>query len=156
MKQKKEKKKRKWWVAVVVVVVLFVVFGGGSDESASADVAANETKVEATSKAADKVAAADTATLGEKNALKAAYSYLDYSAFSYKGLVEQLEFEGYTRNEAIYAADHCGADWNEQAAKKAAQYLEYSAFSKQGLMEQLDYEGFTQKQAMYAVQQVGY
>ena len=92
-----------------------------------------------------------SATFGEKNALEKAHQYLEYSAFSYSGLIEQLEFEGYTHSEAEYAAEHCGADWNEQAVKKARQYLEYSSFSRSGLVEQLEFEGFTHAQAEYAV-----
>ena len=88
-------------------------------------------------------------TSGEKNALAKALQYLDYSAFSYSGLVDQLEFEGFSHSEAEYGADHCGADWNEQAYLKAKQYLEYSAFSKSGLIDQLLFEGFTQSQAEY-------
>ena len=44
-------------------------------------------------------------------------------AFSYSGLVEQLEFEQYSHDDAVYAADNCGADWNKQAAKSAKNYL---------------------------------
>lgn len=95
-------------------------------------------------------------TLGEQNALQKAYQYLEYSAFSYTGLIEQLEFEGFSTSEATYAADHCGADWNEQAAKKARQYLEYSAFSRSELIDQLEFEGFTYSQAVYGVGENGY
>ena len=91
-----------------------------------------------------------------KNALKTAKSYLRYSAFSYTGLVGQLEYEGYTTQEATYAVDNCGADWNEQAAKCAESYLKYSSFSRTGLIEQLEYEGFTYAQALYGVKAVGY
>ncbi len=91
-------------------------------------------------------------TVGERNALKSALQYLEYSAFSYSGLIEQLEYEGFTTSEATYAVDHCGADWNEQAYQSALQYLEYSSFSKQGLIEQLEYEGFTTEQAQYGVE----
>lgn len=89
------------------------------------------------------------ASSGEKNALKCALDYLEYSAFSYNGLMEQLEFEGFTKAEATYGVDNCGADWNEQAVKKAEEYLEYSAFSYSGLVEQLEFEGFTSSQAEY-------
>jgi hypothetical protein len=65
-------------------------------------------------------------------------------------LIEQLEFEGYSHSEAVYAADNCGADWNEQAVKKAKQYLEHSSFSRSGLIDQLEFEGFTHSQAEYA------
>jgi len=98
----------------------------------------------------------DEATLGEKNAAKKALDYLAYSAFSYSGLVEQLEYEGYTHEEAVYGVDKCGADWNEQAAKKAQDYLDYSSFSRDGLIAQLEYEGFTRQQAEYGAQAVGY
>lgn len=50
--------------------------------------------------------------------LKKAQDYLDFTAFSYTGLIDQLEFEGYTYQEALYGVDNCGADWNEQAAKR--------------------------------------
>lgn len=97
-----------------------------------------------------------TPTLGQENALKSAKEYLDYSAFSYKGLVEQLEYEGFTTEEATYGVDNCQANWNEQAAKCAKEYLDYSSFSRQGLIEQLEYEGFTHEQAIYGVESVGY
>jgi len=45
-----------------------------------------------------------SATTGEKNALRQAKAYLDYSAFSYDGLVEQLEYEGFSHEQAVYGA----------------------------------------------------
>lgn len=98
----------------------------------------------------------DEPTMGEKNALRNALDYLNYSSFSYSGLVEQLEFGGYTHEEAVYAVDNCGADWNEQAALQAQEYLDYSSFSRDGLIEQLEFGGFTRQQAEYGVQAVGY
>src|SRR5699024_10110145 len=95
-------------------------------------------------------------TMGEKNALESAYSYLRFTSFSYTGLIEQLEYEGYTNQEATYAVDNCGADWNEQAAKKAEEYINTMSFSRSGLIEQLEYEGFTSEQAEYGVSAVGY
>lgn len=86
---------------------------------------------------------------GQINSLKRANSYLRYSAFSFQGLVDQLEYEGFSTSDAIYAAENCGADWNEQAVQKAKSYLKYSSFSKEGLIEQLEYEGFTKEQAIY-------
>lgn len=95
-------------------------------------------------------------TLGQINALEKALAYLKSSPFSYNRLVEQLEYSKFTHEEAVYAADHCGADWNEQAAKKAAAYLNMTAFSRQGLIDQLEYEGFTHDQAVYGVEANGY
>jgi hypothetical protein len=99
---------------------------------------------------------AQNPTIGEKNALASAKSYLNISAFSYKGLIEQLEYEKYTHAEAVYAADNCGANWNEQAVKSAASYLKISSFSREGLIAQLEYEGFTHEQAVYGAEQNGY
>lgn len=95
-------------------------------------------------------------TMGQKNALSKANSYLNYSAFSYSGLIEQLEFEGFSNEDATYAVDNCGADWNEQAAIKAQEYLDYDSFSRSGLIEQLEFEGFAKEQAEYGVTEVGY
>lgn len=75
--------------------------------------------------------------------------------FSHDGLVEQLEYEGYPHEDAVYAADNCGANWNEQAAKSAEQYLDTMSFSRSGLIEQLEYEGFTNEQAVYGVDKAG-
>ena len=117
----------------------------------------SEPAIQPESAALNSESADDSApTLGEKNATDKAKSYLDFTAFSYSGLIDQLEYEGFSTEEATYGADHCGADWNEQAAKKAESYLEYTSFSRSGLIDQLLYEGFTQEQAEYGVTAVGY
>ena len=95
-------------------------------------------------------------TKGQENALRAAKSYLETMPFSAKGLVEQLEFEGYSHDDAIFGVSNCGADWNKQAALMAKSYLETMAFSRQSLIEQLEFEGFTQEQAEYGVSAIGY
>ncbi len=97
-----------------------------------------------------------SATMGQRNAAEKAKQYLEYTAFSYTGLIQQLQYEGYSVDEATYGADNCGADWNAQAAAKAQQYLEYTSFSRSGLIEQLEYEGFTSSQAEYGASAVGY
>lgn len=98
----------------------------------------------------------DNMTTGQKNALKKAKSYLDTMAFSKSGLVKQLEFEGYSNEDATFAAENCGADWKEQAAKKAKSYMDLMAFSRDGLIEQLEFEGFTTEEAEYGAASVGY
>lgn len=94
---------------------------------------------------------AENVTSGMKNALKKAESYLQIMAFSRQGLIDQLEYDGFTYSEAAYAADECGADWYEQAAKKAESYLEIMSFSRQGLIDQLEYDGFLYDQAVHGV-----
>ena len=95
-------------------------------------------------------------TLEEKNALKSARSYLSFMAFSRKGLIDQLEYEGFSTDAATLAVDSLNADWNEQAAKCAQSYLDVMSFSKSGLISQLKYEGFTAEQAEYGASAVGY
>lgn len=92
---------------------------------------------------------------GNKGALAKAESYLDSSAFSYDGLIEQLEYSGFSSSEAKYAADNCGANWKKQALKKAKSYLRSSAFSYKGLIEQLEYSGFTTDEAKYGADNCG-
>ncbi|WKY44431.1 Ltp family lipoprotein [Eubacteriaceae bacterium ES2] len=94
-------------------------------------------------------------TTGQLNALDKANTYLGISAFSYTGLISQLEYSGFTNDEATYAADNCGANWSEQALKKAKAYLDISAFSYTGLVAQLEYDGFTNVQAGYGADNCG-
>ena len=94
-------------------------------------------------------------TVSQKNAVKAAQSYLSYTAFSRNGLVAQLEYEKFSQSDAVYGADNSGADWNKQAAKAAKQYMSYSAFSRGSLITQLEYDKFTQAQAEYGANSVG-
>lgn len=94
-------------------------------------------------------------TTSQMGAEARASNYLKVSAFSYTGLIKQLEYEGYTHEDAVYGVDHCGADWNAQAAKKAQEYMNISSFSRSSLISQLEYEGFTAEQAAYGASAVG-
>lgn len=89
-----------------------------------------------------------------RNALQTAKSYLDYSGFSRKGLIDQLEYEGYTNTEAVNAVDSLSTDWNSQAVRVVKDYIDYSGFSRRGLINQLIYDGFTYSQAEYGVDHV--
>lgn len=92
---------------------------------------------------------------GNARAVEKAESYTERMAFSYSGLVNQLEYEGFTTSEAEYGADNCKANWKEQALKKAKSCLESTAFSYSGLEEQLIYEGFTEDEAEYGADNCG-
>ncbi len=173
-KNKKPIYKRWWFIAILVIVLLGAIGSLGEEDAdtpepqnlASNDASLNTEPedegaapdvIEELVQESEKPANTEPAmTMGQKNALQTAGQYLDYSAFSYKGLVEQLEFEGYSNADAVWAVDRCGADWNEQAAKSAKSYLEYSSFSRQGLIDQLVFEGFSVEQASYGVSAVGY
>ncbi len=99
--------------------------------------------------------AVERLTSGQSNALRKAYQYLKIMPFSYIGLIEQLEHDAFDHDDAVYAADHCKADWNEQAAKKAEKYLDIMGFSRDGLISQLQHDGFTYDQAAYGADQNG-
>jgi hypothetical protein len=103
----------------------------------------------ATAQAADTVTTGSAAqatsgvTPGQQNALRSAKLYLSTMAFSRKGLVRQLRYEGYTVSEAKYGVAKCHANWSYQAYRMAKQYLSNMPFSRSGLIKQLEYEGFT-------------
>ncbi len=145
---------KKWWFWVIAVIVFFMIVGAFSDKPAEESKVTDS--VEEVGRIKEEVEEGYNPTVGEKNALSSAKNYLNFSSFSYKGLVRQLEFEGYSNEEAIYAVNNCGADWNEQAAKSAKNYLNFSSFSRDGLIAQLEFEGFTNQQAEYGAQAVGY
>ena len=94
-------------------------------------------------------------SVSQRNARRKASEYLDYTAFSRTGLIQQLEFEGFSTADATYGVDALDVDWFDQAAKKAAEYMDYSSFSRSGLIEQLKFEGFTQAEAEHGANSVG-
>lgn len=94
-------------------------------------------------------------TVSQANALESAKSYVAYMDFSYSGLIDQLEYEGYSTEDATWAADNCGADWLEEALGSAKSYVSNMAFSYAGLIDQLEYEGFTDEQARYGADNCG-
>lgn len=94
-------------------------------------------------------------TAGQSNAIGKAKDYLSVSSFSRSGLIDQLEYEGFSTSDATYAVDSLNVDWNAQAVKKAKEYLSTSSFSHSGLVDQLEYEGFTPSQAEYGVDGAG-
>jgi len=97
----------------------------------------------------------------QKNAVRAAQSYLSISAFSRDGLIEQLSSQagnGFNVNDATKAVDSLSVDWNQEAVKSAQQYLKMMGFSCRGLIEQLSSRAgakFTEKQATFGAQRAG-
>jgi len=93
--------------------------------------------------------AGPTLTRAQQNARDSAESYLEYTAFSRSGLIDQLVYEDYGKADATVAVDSLHVDWREQAYKSAKSYLGYSSFSLNGLIDQLEYEGFSTADATY-------
>ena len=88
-------------------------------------------------------------TASQRNAIAKAQDYLNYTAFSRSGLIDQLVFEGFTKTVSTFAVDSLRVDWNEQSYLKAQDYLAYTSFSLPSLIDQLVFEGFTNAQAKY-------
>ena len=143
---------RKFFLLICTLLITSYLYGCSENDTAMPSNAAtytdnNEVNTDDISQIPEQTADTEldsnnSMTLGQSNALKKAKQYIESSAFSYQGLVEQLEFEGYEHADAVYGAENCGADWQEQANKKAKQYLDSSAFSYNGLIEQIEFEGF--------------
>lgn len=166
---KTAKMKKPWykkvWVWIIVALVLIIGFAGGEDAPEVENTIPTASVVESTNPFETEANATETSpsesetpelTIGQKNAVRKAESYLDLMAFSRSGLIEQLEYEGFSTEDATFAVDYIEVDWNEQAALKAESYLGLMAFSADGLAEQLEYEGFTDEQIAYALKAVGY
>ena len=169
--------------AVVVIGILIAIFASGGEDDTSAndssetveqepneettDEASEEPKEETTDETneepkeepaeepSEEVNEEPEMTLAQENALRAAQDYLDYTAFSKAGLIEQLQYEEYSKEDATFAANNVEVDWKEQAVQSGKDYLDYTSFSRNGLIEQLEYDGFTNEQATYAVNQIG-
>lgn len=112
--------------------------------------------------AAAAAAAAEAARIGsvaQQNAYRTAEDYLGFTAFSRSGLIDQLEFEGYSTADAEFGVARIeaegGVDWNAQAAESAADYLSFTSFSRSGLIDQLVFEGYSREQAEYGVSTTG-
>lgn len=84
-------------------------------------------------------------------ATRMAKDYLRSQSFSKSGLVDQLEFEGFSHRDAVCGTSHAGANWLTQAVKTAKDYLRSQSFSRSGLIDQLEFEGFSSYQARYGV-----
>lgn len=137
-------------LAILAVMALLTACGADSETASAPNVNDNAApaKVETTPE--------PELSTSQKNAIRMAESYLDFTSFSRNGLIEQLEYEGFSNEDAVFAVDSMDIDWNEQAVLEAASYLDFMAFSFDGLVEQLEYEGFTHEQAVYGAQQNGF
>lgn len=94
-------------------------------------------------------------TVSQRNAVRSADDYLDFTAFSREGLIKQLEFDDFSTADATFAVDHITVDWNERAAKAAEGDLDFSGFFRGGLIAQLEFDGFTPAQAAYGATAAG-
>jgi len=78
----------------------------------------------------------------DQKAIKAeAEEYLGYLNSSRQALIDMMEREGYSAEDAAVAIDDLGIDWNVQAQEQAKSHSDRTNFSATGLVEQLESEG---------------
>lgn len=77
-------------------------------DKAAADAKAAAAEKAAADKAAAEQGALDAMTMSRQQAISKAKSYLEYSAFSRKGLINQLKYEGFTSTQATYGVNAVG------------------------------------------------
>src|SRR5690554_3334046 len=130
--------KNRWWALGVIVVGLGLAGAGAGDGSptepteqpAQADVAETDPVSDPEDEAAaepepvteptaqepepepePEIEPAPAETVSQRNAVRKAEEYLRFMAFSKQGLIEQLEFEGFSTEDATYAVDQIDVDW---------------------------------------------
>ncbi len=108
-------------------------------------------KVDITAPKADPTQGTET----QQKALEKAKEHIREMPLSYSSLQSLLISDNFTREDAAWACDHCGADWNEMARQKALENLNLTTFSHEDLVDQLIYEGFTREQAEYGATKAG-
>jgi len=84
-----------------------VVDKAAADKAAAAKATADKAAA-AKAAAAKKIADANRLTTAQENAKRKAESYLEMSGFSRSGLIEQLQFEGFTNAQAAHGAASVG------------------------------------------------
>ena len=146
---------RRWWFWLIIVVI-GIIAAANSGNSTKEDTANANYVSRQEQNNSESVTKKTNVTNGQKNALKSAKNYLSLMGFSKSGLIKQLEFDGYSSEDATYAAENCNANWNEQAAKSAKNYLDTMPFSKSELIHQLEFDGYSKEEAEYGAQSAGY
>ena len=77
---------------------------------------------------------------------------LEQAACSRSRLIGELQAHGFSESEAVYAADHCGADWKAQAVLFAKAALQDDPdITDEALLERLTDAGFTDDETQYAL-----
>ena len=89
-----------------------------------------------------------------ENAIESAEAYSNVFAYSKKGLIENLKYEGFSEDIAECAVKSINANWKENCVRSAHSYLEIISYSKEELIHQLDYVGFTAEEIDYAMNQI--
>ena len=93
-------------------------------------------------------------TTALENAIESAEEYNKVLAYSKKGIIEKLKYEGFSEDIAECAVKSINANWKENCVRSAHSYLEIISYSKEELIHQLDYVGFTAEEIDYAMNKI--
>jgi hypothetical protein len=167
---------KKWWVWVLAVMIISGLADWDSEETATTESEPAPTEqVETTTEetvtepevkeepkeevkeepAKEEEPAEPEMSVSQIGAIQKAEGYISMGGFSKTGLIKQLEFEGFSNEEATFATENIDVDWKEQAKIKAQGYVDMGGFNRQSLLEQLKFEGFTSDEATHGVNEVG-
>ena len=147
------KKKRFWALGAISIIIITQVANGGSESTSPSSTSSTSTSTDQEEVTTETNNSSES--VSQANAKRGAETYLDSMGFSRKGLIKQLEFEGYSKEDATYGVDSLNADWKEQAVRVGKQYLDSMAFSRKSLITQLEFDGFSKEEAEYGATQNG-
>jgi hypothetical protein len=119
---------KRWWFITALVALFIGVVGSlageppepdivgaaGTTDSTEAGVTPATSTSTSTTTTTTTTAPRVTTTAGpqftrsQENAIRSAESYLEFTAFSRSGLIGQLEFDGFTNEQAVYGVDKAG------------------------------------------------
>lgn len=152
-------------VVILVAVIVIVCVKNANSESSQGNVAPSETQTQGIEEVSAIVNSENQEYIDkmenkpqtdmQKAALNSAIEYSKYSAMSYNSIVSQLESDGQSHEDAVYAADNCGADWNEIAVRATVRYIDSEPSSRTRMIDILIADGFTEEQANFAADNSG-
>ena len=95
----------------------------------------------------------EPATAEQERAIARAKDYLKSSSKSYDEVINALTTEKFTKEDAKYAADHCDANWEEEATEAAREILDNPNYgiSYTKLLQQLESKKFTHNEAVKGI-----
>ena len=111
---------------------------------------AKPAKAQATNQLQDPPEAQQLTKAEKDEAVKEAKLWLNEDGVSYQNLIKALMANGFSQAKAVYAVNHCGADWYEQAVRWAKNEPNYYSYVKMVEDMQSDWL-FTAEEAEYGV-----
>lgn len=84
--------------------------------------------------------------------------HINVKNISYARLIQRLINEGKTNEQAVYIANHCDANWFDNAVIRAREHINGRVYSYKGLIQQLESDfgdKFTHEQAVYGADNCG-